>query len=639
MTSASGAGNPPQAPSPAPPAAPYRGIEAFRLVDEDLLFARENDSRRLIRSVTVYRGVLLYGDSGVGKSSIVNAGLLPEAIREGLAPERLRVQPLEGQEIVVERISLSGDDQPPFLPSVFVDEEGRSARPSLSTGEFLQRLRALPPGTQPLLVLDQFEELYTLFEEAPAPGEMAAARQAQERVIEALAQVLNDRALPVKLVFSFREEYLPKLSRLFQRHPALPDQAVRLTPPGREAVDDIIAGPLRRFPERFGGRFPEPLVHRLTEAFRERFRDQPVNLSEVQIACWQLWRAGDPSVAFEEKGLRGLQEDFFAEQLDTIAEEDRVLATALLAQMITPSGARNFVARSHLISLVQRDTPADAERIGRVLSVLDRDTKLVRRELRQNVTYYTIVSEFLVPWIRARDLERVRAWERMLAERHLAEERAEADRRLEMERRLGLERARAAKQRTRILVGVLLAAVVAIGTLAYLVNELHTRSAALARNEQRLALQQDSLRDAVVRALQLQQVIQANNRTAASDTAVKVVPLMYIHFQGAIRRELVEEFRAELNRAGFVAPGTERVERQFSNGVRYFHTGDAPLADTLAARATAFFAQRGCPIVIARRYIPGLTERAAPGQVEIWISHNCPDRSARGPESPPAAAQ
>ncbi len=45
----------------------------------------------------MYRGVLLYGDSGSGKSSLVNAGLIPEAIRLGFEPERLRVQPRESQ--------------------------------------------------------------------------------------------------------------------------------------------------------------------------------------------------------------------------------------------------------------------------------------------------------------------------------------------------------------------------------------------------------------------------------------------------------------------------------------------------------------------------------------------------------------
>ena len=48
---------------------------------------------------------MLYGDSGAGKSSLINAGLLPEATRLGFHPERLRVQPRSGEELVIERIA------------------------------------------------------------------------------------------------------------------------------------------------------------------------------------------------------------------------------------------------------------------------------------------------------------------------------------------------------------------------------------------------------------------------------------------------------------------------------------------------------------------------------------------------------
>jgi putative ribosome biogenesis GTPase RsgA len=59
---------------------------------------------------------MLYGDSGSGKSSLINAGLVPEAIRLGFTPERLRVQPRSSEEIVGERIA--GADDGVELPSV-----------------------------------------------------------------------------------------------------------------------------------------------------------------------------------------------------------------------------------------------------------------------------------------------------------------------------------------------------------------------------------------------------------------------------------------------------------------------------------------------------------------------------------------
>ncbi len=70
-----------------------------------MFFARESEARSLIRLIVLYRGVLLYSDSGAGKSSLINAGIIPLAITEGFQPERIRVQPKKGEEIVVERLS------------------------------------------------------------------------------------------------------------------------------------------------------------------------------------------------------------------------------------------------------------------------------------------------------------------------------------------------------------------------------------------------------------------------------------------------------------------------------------------------------------------------------------------------------
>ena len=68
------------------PATPFRGIESFRYVDRLIFFAREEETRKLVRYVALYRGVLFYGDSGAGKSSLINAGFIPERIRARTPP-------------------------------------------------------------------------------------------------------------------------------------------------------------------------------------------------------------------------------------------------------------------------------------------------------------------------------------------------------------------------------------------------------------------------------------------------------------------------------------------------------------------------------------------------------------------------
>jgi hypothetical protein len=124
------------------PATPFRGIRPFRYVDHAIFFAREEDTRQLASLVAVYRGVMLYGESGAGKSSLVNAGLLPEATRLGFTAGRVRVQPRTGEELVIGRIA-TADDDAGFLPLLFAPDE-QAHRGSCSRRK-LSRSACVPP--------------------------------------------------------------------------------------------------------------------------------------------------------------------------------------------------------------------------------------------------------------------------------------------------------------------------------------------------------------------------------------------------------------------------------------------------------------------------------------------------------------
>src|SRR5215204_2575572 len=86
--------------TPTLPQVPYRGIQPFRYIDHLIFFARNEEVRHLLHLVGVYRGVMLYGGSGAGRSSLINAGLFPAAVQMGFQPERVRVQPRAGEELV-----------------------------------------------------------------------------------------------------------------------------------------------------------------------------------------------------------------------------------------------------------------------------------------------------------------------------------------------------------------------------------------------------------------------------------------------------------------------------------------------------------------------------------------------------------
>ena len=385
------------------PELPYRGIQPYRYVDHPIFFAREQETRDLLSLVIVYRGVMLYGDSGTGKSSLINAGLFAAARREGFQPERIRVQPTEDQELVVERTP-ADDEGTHLLPSIFAPEHSTEPHIVVSPQAFEERLQVGRGSAWPLLVFDQFEELVTLFEEADR-------RDLQRAVAELLVRILHNDVLPVKLVLSFREDYLARVKQLLHAAPELVGQSLRLTSPRADDLMTIIRGPFDRYPGAFGREISPGLARTLSERLADRFGSGEVSLSEVQTVCLRLWQSDEPSALLARRGIRGLLEDYLGEELDTYPPALKYAAIALLSQMVTAEGTRNVISAESLIGSVrEEDKKIAPELLTQALKRLESESKLVRRERRRDLYLYEITSEFLVPWISAQReaIERLR---------------------------------------------------------------------------------------------------------------------------------------------------------------------------------------------------------------------------------------
>ncbi|HEX4640982.1 MAG TPA: hypothetical protein VH252_06320 [Chthoniobacterales bacterium] len=389
------------------PREPYRGIEQFRFIDRPIFFERRDETRKLVRLVSIYRGTLLYGESGTGKSSVINAGFIPEMLDEGFLPERLRVQPVPGAELVMERIALTDEGSAPFLPSRFAADNEPRTRLVFSTADVHARLGLEHEGGAPLLIFDQFEEFVTLFEEAPETREkFAEAAKAQNTLLEFFRDLLGDETLPVKLLFVFREDYLAKLSRLFALVPNLRDQHVRLTFPDSSVLKKLIRGPFTSEipPDHFGHIISDDLANKLCAALEERSETGSINLTEVQIACQSLWRNPKGGSIFDATPNRAevvqkLLEGHLTGSLDKLSPGLREPAVAILRHLVTSAGTRNIILESDLIERLSASDKISPAIGKRALAELTDKSRLVRRQRRNEAYFYDITSEFLVPWI------------------------------------------------------------------------------------------------------------------------------------------------------------------------------------------------------------------------------------------------
>jgi DNA-binding SARP family transcriptional activator/WD40 repeat protein len=200
-----------RAPRPAATACPYRGLAAYEPADADLFHGRSLAVRALTTRLRATRLVVVSGPSGVGKSSIVGAGLVPELVG-GAVPHSA------GAEVVVVK--------PGSRP---VDE----LAPLLRETETADR----PPGSdrRPVaLIVDQFEQLWT------------AGTEARERVafVDAVLAMLDDGLLSCA-VLVVRGDYLGRLAEHAELARRAADGLVLVPPMTEPELREVVEEPAR----------------------------------------------------------------------------------------------------------------------------------------------------------------------------------------------------------------------------------------------------------------------------------------------------------------------------------------------------------------------------------------------------------
>jgi hypothetical protein len=160
---------------------------------------------------------------------------------------------------------------------------------------------------------------------------------------------------------------------------------------------EIIRGPFELEGCSWRTAITKSLADRLATEIEAR-GEPAVNLSEVQVACLQLWQSPNPEELYQKRKVGGLLEDFLSTSLSRMGDLADP-AVALLARMVTASGTRNVISAEDAVAVVNREEGIPNDRLRIALSKLVDETKLVTRELRHDTYFYEIISEFLVPWI------------------------------------------------------------------------------------------------------------------------------------------------------------------------------------------------------------------------------------------------
>jgi WD40 repeat protein len=244
------------------PKCPYVGLQPYTQDDRDYFFGRERDRRIIAANLHATPLTVLYGGSGVGKSSILLAGVVPD----------LRAQPHTA--VAVFREWQRAD----FLSALKqrVLDAVRLAAPDAAIAKGtveqpLDELLALAAGAvggPVFLVFDQFEEYFLYHPESD--GEQPFESE--------FARTVNRSELDASVLVALRDDGLARLDRFRARVPNLLGNTLRLRHLDPKAAEDAIREPLKVYNRRVGDAAAMAIEDELVMAVLQQVRSGAVSL-------------------------------------------------------------------------------------------------------------------------------------------------------------------------------------------------------------------------------------------------------------------------------------------------------------------------------------------------------------------------
>lgn len=397
----------------------YPGVRSFLEPDQRRFFGRRRAAEELLLRVLSVRLLLQFAPSGAGKTSLLNAGLFPLLRPYGYFPFTIRLN--HASESLVQAVTRSLRDavRDAGLRAPVIPAEAGSVGVLLSrTQLWSQELRLLIP----VLVFDQFEEVFTLRDEAfrrdfaREIGELSRGRHAQ-----AVVDGASDGAPDAKVIISLREEYLGALEEMSTAIPDLFRERLRLSPVTPQEAREAIVEPAKLEGDWLSPRFAFeekeclPGLVDFIDGASERVR--VIELLTLQLVCQQaeaiaMARASsgtpEPTLTLADfggqAGLERLVHGYYTGEIAKVGDPATRKKVVKLFEvgLLDPSGTKRLMLEQ---GEIRREYGVDET----VLSALVA-SRLLRREPRSESVFYEISHDRLTEAIGRNRSVRLPRW-------------------------------------------------------------------------------------------------------------------------------------------------------------------------------------------------------------------------------------
>lgn len=434
----------------------YPGVKPFETAERGLFFGRDRDIEDLLDLIWLEKLVVLFGKSGYGKSSLLNAGILPEIEREavpivvrlgsyapsvGVTGGQADITPLATLRIKIEEVLLNNPEAD-FIETLDVPKtlwhqlKRKQSPPTRSPQQEGRSVR------QFVFIFDQFEEFFTY----PLAAQQAFKEQLAELLYTEVPQAvrnLNDRLTPeqqrfiaapfdAKVVFAIRADRMSLLDSMKDKLPAILQKRYELRglteAQAQEAIERpaMAEGKFTSPPFTYSKETLKVMTQKLAET--KSAQRSGIEAFQLQILCEYL----------EDKVIKGEIPDnrvepiHFADQIDEVFEgyyqrllgklapQDRTAAQLLIEEKLLFEDEKTGEARR--LSVDSGVLLAEKEVDQAMLNQLESNFLLRREATATGGFNYEVSHDTLIAPILKSKGER-KALERAEAERQEAQRR------------------------------------------------------------------------------------------------------------------------------------------------------------------------------------------------------------------------
>lgn len=213
------------------PESSFIGLHSYSEEQSNTFFGRDTEIEQLTKLVESNTLTIVFGKSGTGKTSLLNAGVLPKLRKNYCLPFRIRLEFMPESPDIMTQIK--------NVLKLEIDKYGFNVESYPASGTLWEYFHREPlwKSVTPVLIFDQFEEIFTLAGKNSRFGQQEFSifwNELSDLIENSIPLSLKDQLLnnkekfnfsykdqKTKVLFSFREEYLPEFESLTAIIPSL----------------------------------------------------------------------------------------------------------------------------------------------------------------------------------------------------------------------------------------------------------------------------------------------------------------------------------------------------------------------------------------------------------------------------------